>query len=190
MAKNRDWDTEIGAYVKDIGEWSTENFGSQVISNPLLGMAEELGELATVINKEATEEEFFIDEFNDAIGDHVIYLCDFIYRAGLPGCGLLEAKITTGNDLKFFLNVCSTSGEIAHLWLKKDQRIREGAYDEDVWRGLMEEKCAVHLGNLWALCHVRCCSLRSILAKTWKHVKQRNWKENKETGNGSNSKSD
>lgn len=71
-----------------IGEWTLQNFGhnSEGAYHPLLGLVEEIGELSHAHLKQQqgirgnyTEHEKAI---KDAIGDIIIYLCDYCYQRG------------------------------------------------------------------------------------------------------------
>lgn len=73
----------------EIAAWSQKNFGDQDSVNPLLGVAEEVGELCHAVLKErqkirvGTEAEALLAAKQDAVGDILIYLFDFCDREGL-----------------------------------------------------------------------------------------------------------
>lgn len=82
----------------EIGEWSRRNFGEQKSKAteqylgslaPLMGVAEEVGELMHVVLKRHQgirgydDDGKFIAERNDAIADILVYLCDFACREGV-----------------------------------------------------------------------------------------------------------
>lgn len=74
-------------------EWSLHNFGDQPAHRPLLGVGEELGELASAVGALnhaflKQEQQIRMDEdhqqqMEDAVGDIVIYLADFCSRSQL-----------------------------------------------------------------------------------------------------------
>lgn len=83
-------DAKIITACHEVGEWADENFGTeQPAYFPLLGVAEESGELTTSVLKRAQGiddaekyQETTGDEAEmDAIGDIFIYLMDFIHRS-------------------------------------------------------------------------------------------------------------
>lgn len=69
-----------------VHEWSKANFGDQPAYRPLLGISEEVGELCHAHLK--TEQNIRMEEDHeaarkDAIGDIVVYLCDYCSRSNL-----------------------------------------------------------------------------------------------------------
>lgn len=70
----------------DVGEWSRKNFPRNSAIEPALGLVEEVGELFHAILKQrqgirGTYEEHE-EAKRDAVGDIVIYLCDYCERSG------------------------------------------------------------------------------------------------------------
>jgi NTP pyrophosphatase (non-canonical NTP hydrolase) len=70
-----------------VGEWSRRNFDPQDPDDPLLGLTEELGELAHAHLKlkqgiRGTPVEHVLKK-QDAVGDIMIYLADYCERNGL-----------------------------------------------------------------------------------------------------------
>ena len=77
----------------EVGQWSRKNFPNNKPTYPLLGLVEEVGELAHAHLKmeqgiRGTEREHQIAKI-DAIGDIVIYLADYCERNGIS----LEAAV-------------------------------------------------------------------------------------------------
>lgn len=108
--------TRIAQLKIEVGEWSAENFGDQPALNPLLGVGEELGEIA-----EATNEVEIIDGYADAL----IFLCDFCHRSGVK----LEYIPVGVSDVITFRDLVATYGKILHIILKRSQGIR--GFDND-----------------------------------------------------------
>ncbi len=186
---------DVENFICDISVWSKKNFGDQDDRNPLLGMVEELGELAEILLKEDKTNTYLTREANDAIADHFIFFCDFMGRAGIKSCGtgILEIDGTyrdtdipfrkIGTDQDLFVECLKSQGILCRLILKREQKIREGAPRvRRRYRKLLENACSAHMLNLWCLCHQRHVSLRSIVGSTWIKVKRRNWKANPTTG--------
>jgi NTP pyrophosphatase (non-canonical NTP hydrolase) len=70
-----------------VGRWSCENFGIQPPHRQLLGLVEEVGELAHARLKyeqgiRGTESELRAEEV-DAVGDIMIYLLDYCHNRGI-----------------------------------------------------------------------------------------------------------
>jgi len=89
---------DLSQIQSEIGEWSRRNFGEQtskvtgqVLGSlaPLLGAAEEVGELMHVVLKRHQgirgydDDAKYIRERDDAIADILVYLCDFSCREGV-----------------------------------------------------------------------------------------------------------
>jgi len=82
----------------EVAKWSRVNFGDQVSKatdqvlgslSPLLGLVEEVGELSHVTLKHHQgirgydDEQKYQEERDDAVGDILIYLCDYASREGI-----------------------------------------------------------------------------------------------------------
>jgi len=71
---------------QEIHEWSLKNFPEQTATQSLLGVVEEVGELAHHVLKKQqniTQHEDHDCEIKDAIGDIVIFLSEFCSRSGI-----------------------------------------------------------------------------------------------------------
>lgn len=70
-----------------VGKWSRKNFGDQPADNPMLGVVEEVGELAHAVLKARQGIRGTAAGHNaaiaDAVGDLIIYLADFCGRSGI-----------------------------------------------------------------------------------------------------------
>lgn len=91
---------------KQVGEWSRQNFGDQISKQtlaelgsiaPLLGIVEEVGELTHAVLKRHQgirgfdDDKVYEEARDDAIGDILIYLCDFCSREGVDVQHALES---------------------------------------------------------------------------------------------------
>lgn len=79
---------ELRRLQEEHNEWSQENFGDQPYEWTLLGLQEELGELAHSELKmlqgiRLDEEDVGEEATKDAVGDIIIYLLDFCNRRDL-----------------------------------------------------------------------------------------------------------
>lgn len=93
------WST-VADFQHQVQTWSEYNFGNQPAHRPLLGVAEEVGELCHAFLK--TEQQIRMEENHeeatkDAVGDIIIYLADFCSRTGLS---LEECIRTTWNEVQ------------------------------------------------------------------------------------------
>lgn len=108
--------TELHQIQSEVAEWSTRNFGQQPSVNPLLGVVEEVGELSHAYLKRqqgirGTPEEHAA-AIRDAVGDIVIFLCDFCAREGINLGNAVEdtwRKVSQRNWVKN-----SVSGLVLH----------------------------------------------------------------------------
>lgn len=86
---------DLAKLQREQREWALENFGDAPAWQPLLGIVEEVGELAHAHLKQAqgirTEEDHEADA-KDAIGDIIIYLVDYCTRRGW-GIGPIVARV-------------------------------------------------------------------------------------------------
>jgi len=100
-----------------VGKWASANFGSQNGLGclvPLMGIGEEVGEWRSAL--EAEDEEGALD----AIGDVLIFLMDYCYRAGVR----LDGVQPWLNGWKRQLTLQEAVGELYHVQVKRLQRIR------------------------------------------------------------------
>lgn len=77
---------DLGILQEEVREWSTRNFVDQPSYMPLLGVGEEVGELNHAFLKKLQNirmDESHDENMRDAIGDIIIYLCDFCSRENI-----------------------------------------------------------------------------------------------------------
>lgn len=84
---SREGKMNLRQFQKEVGEWSRENFGDQPSDNPLLGMAEEVGELCHAHLKGKQGIRYDKGQVNsmklDAVADLLIYTADYCEREGI-----------------------------------------------------------------------------------------------------------
>lgn len=174
---------KISDIQKEVGEWSRFNFGNQATSKmtvspsglpelgklaPLMGMAEEIGELV-----EAHQDDSLV-EIRDALGDIAIYLCDYGCRSGVS---LSKPYEIQGSYNECIEEIQIGIGRLMHANLKRCQGIR-GFDDDEVFNHAEAEAVSTIVDGLHsATLNMFCESLQSVLEETWtKVVKKRNWK--------------
>ena len=148
---------------KEMVDWQNYNFPGREPWMPLMGLGEELAELA-----EAGKE----DDVLDAIGDCMIYMVDY--------CNGMEYSISIiVGDSKHYsiatmLGAFKCYGKLLHAHLKKTQKIR---MHEEHDLHAMEELSKIVSYLDW------CCShnLERITWKVWEKVRQRDWQKNRNT---------
>lgn len=178
---------------QEVGEWSSKNFGFQetrymvgdlngsvalpegdVITvrlgstAPLMGIAEELGELFEAGSHEG---------FEDAIADILIYCMDYTCREGMVWP---EDIRLAENEEEFdaITGVVVMVGRLFHANLKRHQGIRgferDGVYEEA--RGAAVMRLVYYLSQVCE--HTVGTTLESVVNQTWeKVVKKRNWRK-------------
>lgn len=164
-------------------EWVANNFPNRLNFMPLLGMIEELGELAHVELKGQQKIRYTADEITakkrDAIGDIMVYTADFC----------------TAN----YINIDSTTEQFPHVTLDRQppnftpeqaifqahralSRVCESFYD-----GEIHASTSYHIGkfihHLRHYCDVSNFDFFEAIDYTWSKVKQRNWIKNPLTAN-------
>jgi NTP pyrophosphatase (non-canonical NTP hydrolase) len=163
-----DW----AVFQQEVGDWSRKNFPNNTAMNPLLGLAEEIGELA-----EATAMGNF-DKITDSIGDIMVYMADYCSRRD----GFNLASMTSNRTVLPYRSFDITGivieqGKLFRAVLKAQQGIR-GLSDEHTTR----EKLAL----IAIIVHVRdyqqSVSFEEVVELTWGKVKQRDWQKDKKTG--------
>lgn len=161
-----------------IGEWSLSNFGGQeskaypdlVLGSlaPLLGIFEEYGEW-----KEAET----MEDWVDALGDVLVYLCDYATREGFrlaevfpDQATLEEMEVGKGAHLRIAL------GKLAHCTLKRHQGIR-GFLDPVKYTQARNEAVGKILASVVNIAWDRKVDPIVALNAVWsKVVAKRNWK--------------
>lgn len=92
---------DLNQLQKEVGEWSCKNFPNNQPYHPLLGVQEEVGELAHAHLKmeqaiRGSTAQHFAEKF-DAVGDIIVYLADYCERNQI---NLDDAVTGTWNDVK------------------------------------------------------------------------------------------
>lgn len=168
----------------EVGKWSLANFGDQESKAvpglflgplaPLLGVVEELGELA-----EASTDE----DIMDACGDVMIYLCDYATREGfrLHGITVKYTLVLRGAPLEQLLK---WAGRLCHTTLKYHQGIRD--LGSRMVYAEQRDVCVAYiigfLRNYLILRFGKPC-LEEAMTTAWTRVvKKRNWVENPQDG--------
>lgn len=153
----------------EVSEWAEENFPGQPPVNPERGIYEELGEFA-----EAAESGD-MEAIEDAIGDVVIYCCDFTAKRDLPLSECIQA--VDEDDLWLSSNTSSlllyAAGRIAHSELKLDQEIRED--DDDVGDEATMKGVGLLLLYLNQISGIFGTTIDRCVERAWGEVSEREW---------------
>lgn len=182
----------LGKIQIEVGQWSGKNFGTQTskhTSYPLgstaavLGLQEEVGEFMAAAT---------VGDMRDAIGDTLVYLCDWASREGLrvadyvsatyPIPGMIDGIFwTDGNDADKLLAIGVAA--ISHATLKRHQGIR-GFDDPELYRARVARAIdvVVHACRRLCLQWFGVDDPVQVLEETWNGVKRRDWTVNKKTG--------
>ena len=155
---------------EESGAWTLHNFGNRPAWQPLIGMAEEIGEFFEAINHEDKDGAF------DGIADTVIFLADF--------CNLNTFDLETlYQEAKIFLPVgalVSEYGKLAHHFLKKTQGIRGSPALHNQGMQLAIIGILRCLNGLLYAYEGR--DMHQEVFRVWEQVRKRDWKKNSDTG--------
>lgn len=172
-----DWKT----LVEERDEWVARNFPDSYKTDTLLGVVEELGELAHAHLKSKQGIRGTKAEHNeaakDAIGDLVVYLLGVISYE----------KIIEYIDHEQYLNSIHKSNgrELALFDLAAEVGALCSYVSPSGPRGL-KETIAYRVNRILALCAAYCAhrywNFGEIVTQTWDHVKQRDWNKHREDG--------
>jgi NTP pyrophosphatase (non-canonical NTP hydrolase) len=162
--------------------WVLKNFGQHPAWHPLLGMIEELGELAEAMNLMLHEPnsdncEKHKCNIKDGLGDVIIFMSDFCNISGINlNDTINQCKIEPANTRTAEILI----GRIVHSFLKDTQGIR-GTHEEH------QNNIKILIGELYnRLVWIANLELNIPLLKavedTWNNVKCRDWTKNSKTG--------
>lgn len=176
-----------------ISSWAQANFGNTPVQNlkitdntvewnwfaPLLGMGEEIGELAKQVKNNGNE---WIDlhETVDAIADIGIYFCDYLGRR----CVKYDfTKRYTPVPKQFVPMLATAYGDILHCELKHAQKIR-GMGEVPAFLAAHEQACGKFYESLCMGCErIVGMELEDVINDVFtRTVSKRDWKKNKATG--------
>lgn len=106
--------------VKDVYDWAKEVFPEATTDEPLVGIAEELGEYQEQILSDDPDKAELIDALADA-GIYTFHLC------GLTGIEELPKPEAGGSSIRHLVR---DYGRVCHVLLKRKQKIRGMQKDE------------------------------------------------------------
>lgn len=93
MVQNRE-EFSLREFQREVAEWSTKNFGDGPYWHKMLGVVEEVGELAHAFLKLEQgirgSEGKHIEDAQDAIGDIFVYMADLCSRRGWDMTDLVQ----------------------------------------------------------------------------------------------------
>ncbi len=154
-------------------KWALANFGDHQVTDPLLGIIEEKGELAHAVLKARQGIRGTVAEHNakalDSIGDIMIYVADLFSCKGWSLAEEVEMAMT--NRRVYVSEFMSVPEYIIVLNAQLAGYNYLGA-----------------IAVLAKLCEEFGTELDTVVAQTWERVKQRNWKQNPQTGEVSDAK--
>lgn len=151
-------------------KWVERNFAPRPASHPMLGVVEELGELAEA--QAATPgEEGYLDRVKDACADAVIFMVDLCNATGIKFREVYDSStpFLPGEFFDYFAEL----GRCCHAVLKMEQGIR-GSREEHV-KNLTANLRLVLQGVREVAAFHEFDLLEQVLA-TWGEVSRRNWR--------------
>ena len=179
--------------------WSDFNFDPHTFLWPLWGTIEELGELVHARLKQeqgirGTPEEHLANQ-KDAIGDSLVFLSDVCSQKGWDLAELSKTE-SPGEFQKTYkapagkspIRVCIYALSTIMACLEDAERIQD-PNEKDLFEVHARQAVHHYLTGLSGYCHEKSWSLQEIIEETWGTVKQRNWRQNKQNGEASETKS-
>lgn len=155
--------------IRDVGEWSDEQFGTgQPSIERLSGASEELGELEEAMWDADTP------EVRDAIGDITIFLADYCYRSNISiNVPLNKVRPQEEKIAPSTSQVTKYIGLLHHAHLKGVQDIRQER--NTTGREAKQEAVKNVLGSLNLLCAYLGHNYGEIVVETMDEVLDREW---------------
>ena len=155
------------ALQSEVGTWSREQFGEQSRTFPLMGVNEELGELAHSCQQNER------DEVIDGIGDVMLYLADF--------CSLSEIELercsrdypAPHGNTDTFQQLLWCAGLLNRSVLKQKQGIRLG--EPRVGKEAEREAIGSIIRTLERVCVAYNTTLDECIGTAWGEVGNRSW---------------
>lgn len=154
--------------------WVLKNFGDRPAWQPLLGIAEEMGELFQAFSKTTAH----APEVRDALADITIYMADFCTAMNFDLQKFYEDAL---EDDEFQLDSMAVYyGRLAHSFLKNAQGIRGTPLEhamamETAIDGLLRHMIRTAKNRRW--------DLKELTQEVWEGVvRKRDWTANPQTG--------
>ena len=149
---------------KEIGVWRRHNFPDQLPHQPVLGVAEEIGELMDALLADDT------GLAQDSIADITVYALNYCDQRGYP---TPIPKYDKGMICSQALAVLSSSaGALSHAVLKEEQGKRGTALEHQIEGQYALDRL---LGAIHAVCTVFRWDFDKIMTTVWNEVKTRDW---------------
>jgi len=175
--------------------WTQHNFGEAPEYHPLLGIVEEMGELAhsKLKSLQGIRGSMAIHdaEGKDAIGDCTIFLTDYCTKKSWQLNEILN--VTTFDDLQkrctiepIGVQIGSSVPPCVKLLLEAAHAAGKASIAEcSSSRDSGRVALATFMGKLASYCAIRGWSLQEIVETTWAEVSKRDWTVNAQTGEAS-----
>lgn len=183
----------LSVIQSEIREWSARQFGSQTSKvthqelgslAPLLGIVEEIGELATALLEDQNDSDVSRSETGDAIvdalADVMVYACDWANREGDVDLSALmiaadeDSTPIMEDSRTSIIRAAAAAGELCHVTLKRHQAIR-GYEDYAKYTHDRDKAMKVLLTQLINIADDYWVTLLDELTTTWNKVKSRDW---------------
>ncbi|HZC29942.1 MAG TPA: hypothetical protein VE261_00380 [Gaiellaceae bacterium] len=143
--------------------WVAHNFGNRPAYQPLLGIVEELGELA---------EAKTADDKADAVADVMIFMSDYCNALGIGDVNMAALVAAADREASMSSTVVIV-GRLAHAALKREQGIRGDRSEHE--RAIARELAHI-IANMQMRAGSLGTSLEKLVAGVWARVRERNWK--------------
>lgn len=158
-------------FQKEHLEWSAHNWREQPPWVPLLGIVEEVGELAS-----SRVTDGGVASAADAVGDILVYLAHYCNDMDVSMQEAWDSRKAKNKMLRVgaFPKIVAQLGRLAHAHIKQYQGIRTNE-DHDATR-------LAAVGDLMRFldiyCSIHYMNMQQCMEETWTKVKQRDWVAN------------
>lgn len=171
LKKQGDCEMNFEQIQKEHREWSQKNFPDQKAHHCLLGMIEEVGELAHAqlkFEQGIRVNEDHIAARKDAIADIALYLIGFCNYHKIP-----IGELFCTYEFAISLNATEILQNICHC-----------IYDINIMSTWFVKKvrCVEIISHLYLFCRDINIDFEQNLLDTWEQVKKRDWTKNKNNG--------
>lgn len=167
---------DLKLFQDQVAHWAKVNFDTSNRGHSLYGLMEELAELVSASYVGTRPDAI------DAVGDIMIFLADYCGRNGIDisRADMFGSKVPGYHtEMNFVEGMVMAVGALSKAYLKREQGIRQQTVSYTMYT--MQGVSAI-IQFLKQYCRSADIDFDDAVMETWEMVRQRNWKENPETG--------
>lgn len=164
---------KLSTLQAEVGEWAKRNFPEATSIQPLIGIAEECGELCHAHLKSMQEirgsEAEHLAAKKDAIGDMMIFLMHYCSLAGYDGSEAVRRAIRTPPYPNPILELIAAVGFLTRCHFMD-------------MRGMINSALKSLVEEMLAYCLTSQIDFEQTVLQTWAEVRRRDWRKNSKDG--------